>query len=61
MSRTIIYAHVNIILDFPRTYRNASVFCQSECACQHKTVNMADLFSKIMKVQLSTEILILAM
>jgi len=25
MSRTIIYFHVNIILDFPITYRNASV------------------------------------
>ena len=27
-------------LDFPMTYRNASVLCQSECACLHKTVNM---------------------
>ena len=26
MSGTIIYVHVNIILDFPITYRNASVF-----------------------------------
>ena len=25
-------------------YRNASVLCQSECACLHKTVNMAVLF-----------------
>jgi len=38
--RTIIYFHVYIILDFPITYRNASVFFQSECACLLKTVNM---------------------
>ena len=36
----------NIILDFPITYRNASVFCQSECACLHKTVNMVVFFVK---------------
>jgi len=35
-----------IILDFPITYRNASVFCHSECACQHRTVNMVVLFVK---------------
>ena len=29
-----------LILDFPITYRNAYVLCQSECACLHKTVNM---------------------
>jgi len=42
MFRTIIYFHVYIILDFPITYIpvNASVLCQSECACLHKTVNM---------------------
>ena len=40
MSRTIIYAHVNIILEFPITFRNTSVLCQSECACLHKTLNM---------------------
>ena len=39
MSRTIVYVHVNIILDFPITYRNASVLCQLEYACLHKTVN----------------------
>ena len=42
--RTPIYFHVNIKLDFPITYRNASV--QSECACLHKTVNMVVLFVK---------------
>jgi len=31
MSITIIYFHVYITLDFPITYRNASVICQSEC------------------------------
>ena len=36
----IIYVHVYIILDFPITYRNTSVLCQSECACLHKTVNL---------------------
>ena len=44
MSRTILYFHVYILLDFPITYRNASVFCQSECACVHKTVNVAVFF-----------------
>jgi len=38
MSRTIIYAHVNLILDVPITYKNVSVLCQSECACLHQTV-----------------------
>ena len=46
MSRTIVYFHVSIILDFPITYRNASVVCQSECACLHKTVNMVVFFVK---------------
>ena len=46
MLRTIIYFHVYIILDFPVTYRNASVLCQSECACLHKTVNMVVFFVK---------------
>ena len=46
MSRTLIYFHVYIILDFPITYRNASVLCQSECACLHKTVIMVVFFVK---------------
>ena len=46
MSRTIIYFHVYIILDFPITYRNASVLCQSDCASLHKTVNMVVFFLK---------------
>ena len=44
MLRSIIYFHVYIILDFPITYRNASVLCQSECARLHKTVNMVVFF-----------------
>jgi len=41
MSRTNIYVHINILLDFPITYKkNASVLCQSEWACLHQTVNM---------------------
>ena len=40
MLSTLIYFHVYIILDFPITYRKASVLCQLECACLHKTVNM---------------------
>ena len=44
MSRTIIFFYVYIILDFPITYRNASVLCQSECTCLHKTVNMVVFF-----------------
>ena len=46
MLRTPIYFHVYIILDIPITYRNVSVFCQSECACLHKTVNMIVFFVK---------------
>ena len=46
MARTIIYVHVHIIIDFPVTYRNASVLCQSECTCLHKTVNMVVFFIK---------------
>jgi len=45
MSMTIIYFHV-ILLDFPITYRNASVLCQSECTCLHQTVNMVVFFLK---------------
>ena len=43
----MIYFHVYVILHCPITYRNASVLCQSECACQHKTVNMVVFFAKI--------------
>jgi len=32
------------MLDFPITYRNASVLCQLKCAFLHKTVNMVVLF-----------------
>ena len=39
------------ILDFPITFRNASVLCQSECICLHKTVNMAVfVLLKVMKI-----------
>jgi len=41
-----MFIHVNIILGFPITYRNASVLCQSECACLHKTVNMVVFYVK---------------
>jgi len=46
MSRTIVFFHVYIILDFLITCRNASVLCQSECVCQHKTVNLVVFFVK---------------
>jgi len=46
MLSTIKYVHVYMILDFPITYRNASVICQSECTCLHKTVNMVVFFVK---------------
>ena len=46
MLRTIIYFHVYILLDFPITYRNTSVICQSKYACLHKTVNMVVFFVK---------------
>jgi len=51
MSRTIIDFDAYIILDFPITYRNTSVLCQSECACLHKTVNMI-----VMKILIQREI-----
>ena len=35
-----------MILDFPITYRNESVICQSECACLHKKVPMVVFFVK---------------
>jgi len=44
MSRTIIYVHVYIKIDFPITYRNDSVPCKSECEFLHKTVNMVVFF-----------------
>jgi len=50
MSRTIVYVHVNIILDFPVSYTNASVHCQSECPWLHKTVNMFFSLLKVMKI-----------
>ena len=46
MSQTIIYVHVNILLDFPITYKNASVLYQSEFTCLHQTVNMVVFFPK---------------
>jgi len=47
MSRTVIYFPVYLILDFPITYINAAVLCQSECACLHKTLNMEVFFVNI--------------
>jgi len=44
--RTKVYFHVNTIIDFPITYRNVSVICQSECACLRKTVNLVVFFVK---------------
>jgi len=41
---TIIYFNVYITLDFPITYSNDLVSCQSECACLHKTINMVVFF-----------------
>jgi len=40
MDNIKLYFHDYIILEFPITYGNASVLCQSECACLHKTLNM---------------------
>ena len=44
--------HVNMIWDFLVTYKNASVLCQLECACQHQTVNIVQVvfLTKIMKI-----------
>ena len=39
------------MLDFPITHiGNASVLCQSECECLHKTVNMEVFFLRMMKI-----------
>ena len=55
MSKTIIYFHVNIILDFP-VHRNASVLNrQSEFTCLHKTVNMVKNSLKTMKIPTQKE------
>jgi len=43
---TIVYVHVNILLDFPITYRNVYELSHSECACLHQTVNIAVFFTK---------------
>jgi len=40
MARTTIDINVYILLDLPIIYTNASVLCQSECACLHQTVNI---------------------
>jgi len=37
MSRTIVYFHVYILVDFPIPYKNGLVLFQPECACLHKT------------------------
>ena len=55
MSKTIIYFHVYIILDFP-VHRNASVLNrQSEFTCLHKTVNMVKNSLKTMKIPTQKE------
>ena len=46
MPKTIIYFHVSIILEFPITYKNTAVLCQTECGCLHKTVNIEVFFVK---------------
>jgi len=47
---SIVYFHV-YTLDFPITYRNASVLCLSECPCLHKTVYTVVSFLKMMKIR----------
>ena len=41
-----IYVYVYILIDFPITQTNASVLCQSEYACLHRTENMVVFFVK---------------
>ena len=41
-----IFPCLHYIRQLPITYKNASVLCQSECACLHKTVNMVVFFVK---------------
>ena len=38
-----------MILDFPITYKNDSVLCQSECTCLHKIVNVVVLVVFLVK------------
>ena len=35
-----------MLLDFPISYKNELVFCKSECACLHRTVNTLVFFGK---------------
>ena len=42
--KALIYFHVYILFDIP--IRIASVLCQSECTCLHKTVNIVVFFLK---------------
>jgi len=46
MSRTLVYFHIYIILDFPITHKHAAVLCQLRCTCEHKTINMVVFFVK---------------
>jgi len=39
-----------MLLDFPTTYTNAQVHCQSEYPCLHKTVTMVVFFLKMLKI-----------
>ena len=43
---TIIYVHVDIILDLPITYEKAQVLCQSECSCSHHSVDIVVFFTQ---------------
>ena len=43
--KTNIYIHVNMTLDFPISFVNALVFCQSECTRLYQTVNTVVFFT----------------
>ena len=46
MFEIVCFSLLYIMLDFPITYTNASVLCQTECTCLHQTVNMVVFFVK---------------
>jgi len=46
MSRTIAIVHVNMKVDFPITYNNASMLCKWGGTYLHQTVNLVVFFLK---------------
>jgi len=50
MSRTINYVYVNILLDFPITYKHVYCFANQTAHVNIKTVNMVVSFLNMMRI-----------